>query len=148
MTKHWRLTQRNALAQIGDPKAVDGLLNLIGNDDASIRQAAVSALNSVIPPSMSERIIPLLHDPDPNVRESAVKIAGYFGYPESAGALLELSRDSNERVRCAAIEHLPYVEDERAFDVLVHAIKAKHRTFVLLRLVRWALWMRRRSFSR
>ena len=115
----------NALAQIGDPQAVDGLLNLIGDDDASIRQAAVSALNSVIPPLMSERIIPLLHDPDPNVRESAVKIAGYFGYPESAGALLELSRDSDERVRCAAIEHLPYVEDERSLDVLVHAIKAE-----------------------
>ncbi|HEX7334431.1 MAG TPA: HEAT repeat domain-containing protein [Pyrinomonadaceae bacterium] len=115
----------NALGQIGDPKAVDGLLNLIGNSDASIRQASVSALNSVIPPLMSGRIIPLLHDPDPNVRESAVKIAGYFGYPESAGALLELSHDANERVRCAAIEHLPFVEDERAFDVLVHAIKAE-----------------------
>ena len=115
----------NALAEIGDPKAVDGLLNLIGNDDASIRQAAVSALNSVIEPSMSERIIPLLHDPDPNVRESAVKIAGYFGYPDAAGALLELSHDANERVRCAAIEHLPYVEDERAFEILVEAIKAE-----------------------
>ncbi len=113
----------NALSQIGDPRAVGGLLNLIGSDDASLRQAAVSALNSLIPPSMSERIIPLLHDSDPNVRESAVKIAGYFGYPESGGALVELSRDPNERVRCAAIEHLPYVEDERAFDVLVHAIK-------------------------
>ena len=115
----------NALAEIGDPKAVDGLLNLIGNDDASIRQASVSALNSVIPPLMSERIIPLLHDPDPNVRESAVKIAGYFGYPKASGALLELSRDPNERVRCAAIEHLPFVEDERALDVLVDAIKAE-----------------------
>lgn len=113
----------NALAQIGDPRAVDGLLTLIGNDDASTRQAAVNALNAVIPPSMSKRIIPLLHDPDSNVRESAVKIAGYFGYPESAGALLELSRDADERVRCAAIEHLPYVEDERALDTLVHALK-------------------------
>ena len=113
----------NALAEIGDPEAVDGLLNLVGNDDASIRQAAVSALNSVIPPSMSGRIIPLLHDSDPNVRESAVKIAGYFGYPDAAGALVVLSRDPNERVRCAAIEHLPYVEDDRAFAVLVHAIK-------------------------
>jgi HEAT repeat protein len=113
----------NALAQIGDPRAVDALLNLIGNDDASIRQAAVSALNSLIPPSMSGRIIPLLHDSDPNVRESAVKIAGYFGYPEAASALVALSRDPNERVKCAAIEHLPYIEDERALDVLVHAIK-------------------------
>lgn len=113
----------NALGQIGDAGAVDGLLKLIGNDDASIRQAAVSALNSVIPPSMCGRIIPLLHDPDPNVRESAVKIAGYFGYPDAAGALVELSRDPIERVRCAAIEHLPYVEDDRAFAVLVHAIQ-------------------------
>jgi HEAT repeat protein len=115
----------NALAQIGDPEAVDGLLNLIGSDDASIRQAAVSALNSVIQPSMSERIIPLLHDPDPNVRESAVRIAGYFGYPNAVDALLELSRDANERVRCAAIEHLPYIEDERALEILVEAIKAE-----------------------
>ena len=115
----------HALAQIGDARAVDGLLNLIGNGDASIRQAAVSALNSVIPPSISERIIPLLHDPDPNVRESAVKIAGYFGYPEAASDVIDLSRDPNERVRCAAIEHLPFVEDERAFDVLVEAFKDK-----------------------
>ena len=113
----------NALAQIGDPEAVDGLLNLIGSDDASIRQAAVSALNSVIQPAMSVRIIPLLHDSDPNIRESAVKIAGYFGYPDAAGALVELSGDPNERVRCAAIEHLPYVEDDRVFAVLVNAIK-------------------------
>ena len=84
----------HALGQIGDPQAVDGLLNLLGSDDASIRQAAVSALNSVIPPSMSQRIIPLLHDSDPNVRESAVKIAGYFGYPEAADALVKLSRDA------------------------------------------------------
>ena len=113
----------HALGEIGDPQAVDGLLKLIGDEDSSIRQASVAALNSIIPPSMSQRIIPLLHDLDPNVRESAVKIAGYFGYPEAAGALVELSRDPNERVRCAAIEHLPFVEDERALDVLANALK-------------------------
>lgn len=118
----------NALAQIGDPQSLDGLLSLIGNDDASTRQAAVSALNSLATPKMSKRIIPLLHDPDPNVRESAVKIAGYFGYSESAGELLKLSRDPVERVRTAAIEHLPFVEDERAFDVLIHAIKEETPT--------------------
>jgi HEAT repeat protein len=112
----------NALARIGDPDAVDGLLNLVGNNDASIRQAAVSALNSLVPPS-PERIIPLLNDPDPNVRESAVKIAGYFGYPESVNHLLKLCDDTVEQVRCAAIEHLPYLDDERVFDVLAQAIK-------------------------
>ena len=114
----------NALTEIGDPRAADGLLKLIGDEDASTRQAAVNALNSVMPPSMSERIIPLLHDPEPNVRESAVKIAGYFGYPGAAAALVDLSRDPNERVRTAAIEHLPYVEEERVvLEVLAHALK-------------------------
>ena len=113
----------NALAQIGDPDAAGGLLNLIGDNDASVRQAAVNALNSLMPADMSKRIIPLLHDPDPNVRESAVKIAGYFGYPESASELISLSRDPDERVRCAAIEHLPCVEDERAPAVLAQALK-------------------------
>ena len=113
----------NALAQIGDPEAVDGLLNLVGNDDSSIRQAVVSALNSLALPSISKRIIPLLHDPDPNVRESAAKIAGYFGYREATEPLLELSHDPVERVRCAVVEHLPFVEDERAFEVLVSALQ-------------------------
>ena len=114
----------HALGQIGDPEAIDGLLNLIGSNDASIRQAAVSALNSLAAASsLSKRIIPLLHDRDPNIRESAVKIAGYFGYPESATELLNLTGDASEQVRCAALEHLPYVEDEAAFDVLVNAIK-------------------------
>jgi HEAT repeat protein len=113
----------NALGQIGDPRAADGLLNLIGNSDASIRQAAVAALNSLALPALSKRIVPLLHDPDPNVRESAIKTAGYFGDAESAAALVELSRDADERVRCAAIEHLGFVEDERVLDILVQALK-------------------------
>ena len=113
----------NALGQIGDPRATDGLLNLVGSSDASTRQAAVSALNSLAPPPSAERILPLLHDADPNVRESAVKIAGYFGYAESAGELLMLSRDESEVVRSVAVEHLPYIEDKRAFDVLVQAIR-------------------------
>lgn len=112
----------NALAQIGDPEAVDGLLHLIGSDDPSIRQAVVSALNSLALPSMSKRIIPLLDDPDPNVRESAAKIAGYFGYREATDRLLGLSRDPVERVRCAVIEHLPFIEDERAFEILANAL--------------------------
>ena len=113
----------NALGRIGNADAADGLLNLIGDRDASVRQAAVSALNSLNLTSISKRIIPLLHDPDPNVRESAVKIAGYFGYPEAVDGLVDLIRDPDEQVRCAAIEHLPFVEDERTLGVLIHALK-------------------------
>ena len=111
-----------SLAQIADPQAVDGLISLLGNKDASIRHAAVSAINSLGVASVAQRIITLLGDPDPNIRESAVRIAGYFGFPEATHLLIELCDDSDERVRCAAIEHLAYVEDEQATAVLVRTI--------------------------
>ena len=37
--------------------------------------------------------------------------------------MLKLSSDPIERVKTAVIEHLPYVEDERVFNVLTHALK-------------------------
>ncbi|HEX7177849.1 MAG TPA: HEAT repeat domain-containing protein [Pyrinomonadaceae bacterium] len=113
----------DALAKIGDPRAFDGLLALVGDPHAAVRQAAVGALNSLGSPEMPGRVLPLLEDADPNARESAVKIAGYFGYPECADLLLERCRDEDERVRRAAVEHLPFLEDERATPALVRALR-------------------------
>jgi HEAT repeat protein len=112
-----------ALGQIGDNRALDGLIAIMGSPDSSIRQAAVSAVNSLASPSLRDRIIPLLHDADPNVRESAVKVAGYFGYPEVEEILLALCEDKDERVRCAAIEHLAYFDTGLVVGVVVQAFK-------------------------
>lgn len=113
----------NALAKIGDQRAFEALLGLIGHADAAVRQAVIGALNSLGSREMPARIIPLLSDPDPNVRESAVKIAGYFGYPECAELLLDRCHDQDERVRRAAIEHLPFLQDERVVDTLAHSLQ-------------------------
>src|SRR6201988_1457372 len=89
----------NSLAQIGDIRAIDGLVKLMGNVDGSIRQSAVAALNSLPVGTMADRIVPLLQNPDPNIRESAIKVAGYFGFPRATDSLLELCNDEDERVR-------------------------------------------------
>jgi HEAT repeat protein len=112
----------SALAKLGDPRAFDALLGLVGDADAAVRQAIVGALNSIGSPLMPARIIPLLSDADANVRESAVKIAGYFGYTECADLLLERCRDEDERVRRAGLEHLPYLDDSRVIGTLVNAL--------------------------
>ena len=48
----------------------------------AVRQAVISALNSLGHPKMSADMVRLMKHENPLMRESAVKIAGYFGYSE------------------------------------------------------------------
>lgn len=112
----------DALSKIGDPRAFEALLELVGDDNAAIRQAVIGALNSLGAPEAPARVQVLLNHANPHVRESAVKIAGYFGFPECADKLIERCRDEDEDVRRAAIEHVPYFDDKRGFDALAEAL--------------------------
>jgi HEAT repeat protein len=108
----------SALARIGDRRAYNELICLIGHENASIRFAAIAALNSLGHPDMSRRINILLADNNPLVRESALKIAGYFGFPESRSIVQKLCSDIDQSVRVAAIESLPSFEDDRLVSLL------------------------------
>lgn len=112
-----------ALARIGDVQAFDALLPLLAHADATVRQAAIGALNSLGHPDMCARVHALLDDADPITRESAVRIAGYFGYPECVDAVLARSADPAEGVRRAAVEHLAYLDDPRATALIVEAVR-------------------------
>lgn len=112
-----------ALAKIGDRSAFEALLEHLGERDVGVRQAVISALNSIGHPDMSKRMAGFLVDSDPIVRESAVKIAGYFGYKECIDLIFERCKDEAENVRYAAIQCLPFLEDKRALSVIVDALK-------------------------
>lgn len=112
-----------ALAKIGDRRAYQALSTLLGHERIAVRQAVISALNSLGHSEMSRDVVMWLRDANPRVRESAARIAGYFGYPEATDALLECTRDADENVRRAAVENLPYLDDARALDILIHALK-------------------------
>ncbi|HST23162.1 MAG TPA: HEAT repeat domain-containing protein [Blastocatellia bacterium] len=112
-----------ALGKIGDRRAFEALLDLIGHEDAAVRQAVIAAINSLGHPEMEARAIALLSDPNPRVRESAVKIAGYFGYEQCADLLIERCSDEEDSVRRAAIEHIPYLEDDRVVAILIDALE-------------------------
>lgn len=111
-----------ALAAIGDRRAFEPLLGLLGHPSATTRQAVIGALNSIGHPDMPQRIARLLTDPEPRLRESACRIAGYFGYPACVEALLGCIRDPEISVCCAAVEQLPYLEDERAGRLLCETL--------------------------
>lgn len=111
-----------AIAKIGDRTAYQSLLPLLGHEKATVRQAVISALNSIGHPHMAEDIKGLMDHEDPRIRESAVKITGYFGFPHCIPVLLERTDDPEEAVRQAAVSHLPYLEQDRADQRLMQAL--------------------------
>ena len=117
-----RVDAAHSLAKLGDESALEGLIEMMGDPDAAVRQAVVGALNSIGSSKMSSRVQLLMTDPNPLVRESAAKIAGYFGYPAAGDQLIKSCSDEDERVRQAAVEHLPFLEDDRVGAVLTNAI--------------------------
>jgi len=96
---------------------------MIGRPEPAVRQAAIGALNSIGHPSMSARVVTMMTAADPVVRESAVRIAGYFGYRETTEHVIAAASDPVESVRVAALEHLPFLEDQRASVLLQHALQ-------------------------
>ncbi|MDB4909036.1 MAG: fold-4 domain protein [Gemmatimonadetes bacterium] len=112
------ITACGALGAIGDRAGYLPLLEVLDHHDASVRQAAVSALNSIGHPDMEQAVVARLDDPSPRVRESAVRVAGYFGYASALPRLLALCEDGDEMGRRASVEHLGNFEDEAAWDTI------------------------------
>ena len=111
-----------ALAAIGDRRAFEPLLKLIDDEDSSVRQAAVSSLNSIGHPAMAEAIQLRLANPSPRVREAAARIAGYFGYADCLGQMIERCGDGDESVRRAAVESLASYDDPRGWTAIRRAL--------------------------
>jgi HEAT repeat protein len=93
-----------ALARLRDPRALDALADLLADDDAAVRHAAIGAINAIGAPEIERRLHGLLADSRAHVREAAVRIAGYFGFPSCAAAVVAACADPVPAVRLAALE--------------------------------------------
>jgi HEAT repeat protein len=111
-----------ALGHIGDRRAVEPLVAALDDPHAALRQASVSALNSLGHDELGARLPALLRDPSARVREAGAKVAGYLGDPAMLDAMLELRGDADEAVRRAAVEQLARFEDERASAAIADAL--------------------------
>ena len=113
-----------ALGAIGDRQAFVPLLAMLDHAEAAVRQAVVSALNSIGHPRMEEAVAARLSDPSPRVRESAARIAGYFGYASCLRQVVELCDDDDEIVRRAAVEHLASYDQTPAWSKIHETLRS------------------------
>lgn len=116
-----------ALAKIGDRRAFEPLINMLKNPNPYIRQAVISALNSLGHPEMLRKIKELLRSENPWEKESAIKIAGYFGYEECKEEIFNLIEEENEEIRKAIYENIVFFEDERIPEILNRGLDIEKR---------------------
>lgn len=90
---------------------------LIGDEDASVRSAALKALALWGKPPAVEVVEKLLADKDAGVREAAVSCA--VGHPTLAKKVIEALKDESGRVRAAVLERLTMLPIDDVMPVLL-----------------------------
>jgi HEAT repeat protein len=95
-----------ALGEIGDRKAVHGLVELTGDPDGHVRQAAAVALGQLADPMGIRPLLHLLEDPYPNVQDAAYRALTRLKSPGLVTRLLELMERSTVGIHCYAAKLL------------------------------------------
>lgn len=106
------------LARVGDSRAAEVIIPLIGSGDASVRTAALDALR-LMPQAVTEHLGGLLKDPDPDIRLLACELARNLPGPVATRLMGELLREEDQENVCAsALDVLAEVGGPEALPVL------------------------------
>ena len=97
----------DSLAEIGDERDVEALLDLLHNQNEKIREAAVRALGKIGGARAIDPLLALLRsDPDNEVRASAAEALGKIGDAHALNGLLASLADNEEWVQYRAVAAL------------------------------------------
>lgn len=107
-----------ALAKIGGPEVVSGIIELLRSDDAALRNLVIEILKE-IPQDLEGHIEPLLRDSDPDVRIFAVNIMGLTTHPKLEQWLISiLEEDPHVNVVATALDQLCEIGTEASLPAL------------------------------
>ncbi|RMF83541.1 MAG: NACHT domain-containing protein, partial [Nitrospirae bacterium] len=82
-----------ALGKLGDPRAVEPLLQALGDESRGVRRAAAEALGKLGDPRAVEPLLQALGDRYSDVRLAAAEALGKLGDPRAVEPLLQALRD-------------------------------------------------------
>jgi FOG: HEAT repeat len=116
-----RAAAARSLGRIGDSRAVEPLIAVLGDARKEVRRAAVQALSLIGNPRAVEPLIGVLKDSDPIVRQTAAHAVGKVGAP-AFEPLIGALTDSTAGVRQAAARALGTIGDPRAIEPLSGAL--------------------------
>ena len=99
----------DSLQQIGGAAVVSGLIPLLRNEDAGVRNGAIEVLQAM-PEDVAPHIVELLNDSDSDVRIFAIDILQQLAHPQTPQWLLSVLKDETHiNVIAAAVDRLAEV---------------------------------------
>jgi len=114
-----RFTAANKLGKLGDPAAVDRLMDALDDEDEKVRDNVIFALGELKAKKAAARLIKLVKkDNSERIRKSAAKALGLIKAPEAVDALIGALKDDDFRVRKSAARSLGGIGDKRAISAL------------------------------
>lgn len=118
-----------ALGDMGDPKAVDPLIDCLGDDKPSVREKAAEALGAIGDPRAVEPLIHCLNqclsEADVLVRAKAAEALSAIGDRRAVEPLVERLKDVHPLVRSEAVKALGLLGDPKAMDSLTLVLSDK-----------------------
>ncbi len=108
-----------ALADLGDPRAVPALLELVKSEDRTTSLNALDALALVAKPQVADALVPLLKD-NPGKKASIMKAIGKSGSKTAGAALMKEIEGDDREAASFALADLKY---EPAFRTQVALLK-------------------------
>ncbi|MFT6395573.1 MAG: HEAT repeat protein [Bradymonadia bacterium] len=110
---HVRAEAAEALGDLGDPRACEGLIGHLSDPAMIVRSTTAYALGELGGLQAVEPLISLLSDPEPAVRRHATYALGNLGDPRAIEFLMESLADSDPEVCAAASDAMHKLEGSR-----------------------------------
>lgn len=126
----------NALADIGDKKAISMLLEAISKEPVDFaRFMAASGLGKLREEAILPDLIKILDDKDPKTREYTLEALGYYRNPKLIPQIVKLTQDKIPSVRKRAIWCLAKIGGEESTEALIKMLESENNEEVLCSIV-------------
>ncbi len=114
------------LGDIGDVRAVDPLMAMLGDENEGVRREVVEALRKIRESRAALPVAELLSDPNAGIRQAAARALAEFKNPGSVDALILALNDSEPGVRNDTALALGLIGDPKAIEPLVDTLDDVH----------------------
>jgi len=119
-----RLDAIGALGEVGDERAVDELIGLLGDDDPDVVRAASRAVLARDPDYASDRLADALASPDRRVAETAAAVLVSMG-PDAVEPLMSQLNSLSVQARRLAVESLGAAGDDSVVGALLPLLETE-----------------------
>jgi len=114
----------SALGDTGDARAIDPLVESLGDPNKDVRNAAVEAIGKLGgDPRAVELLLDFLKDKRSIIREEAASALGKVGHKNAVDPLIQALKDESWLVRQNAATSLGMIPDARAVEPLIQVLK-------------------------